>query len=289
MWANLQAPLFFGLIAAFITSIGLVAVAQRGLWSERNASLFALAAGGMLLTLTLLHITPEAIERTRMAPALILSGFLGGLLLNKTVSALFGDEATGPNRAAAATPVIAIAIHSFLDGIIYAVTFSHSFESGAFVALSLILHEFPEGVIAFTILRRSGFSGRQSFVFAFLAAAATTPLGVIASGPFIYLMSEEMVGNLFAISAGLLLFVATGPLMAPLRHERPKRSLTALGIGVVIAAIISLSPFSRHDDHHHSGHDTHAILAQTGDLAPSLHTISQSYLINQFRRSQTLG
>ena len=274
MWANLQAPLFFGLIAAFITSIGLIAVAQRGIWSERNASLFALAAGGMLLTLTLVHITPEAIERTSLAPVLILGGFLGGLLLNKTVGAVFGGEELTPSRVTAATPVIAIAIHSFLDGIIYAVTFSHSFESGAFVALSLILHEFPEGVIAFTILRRSGFTSRQSFLFAFLAAAATTPAGVIASGPFIFLMSAEMVGNLFAISAGLLLFVATGPLMAPLRHERPKRSLTALGIGVIIAALISLSPFSQHDDHDHSGQRAHAVLADIAPLAPVLHTVS---------------
>jgi len=264
MWANLQAPLFFGLIAAFITSIGLIAVAQRGVWSERNASLFALAAGGMLLTLTLVHITPEAIERTKLAPPLILGGFLGGLLLSRLVGALFGDENSSPARAAAAaTPVIAIAIHSFLDGVIYAVTFSHSFESGAFVALSLILHEFPEGVIAFTILRRFGFSGRRSFLFAFLAAAATTPAGVIASGPFIYLMSEQMVGNLFAVSAGLLLYVATGPLMAPLRHERPKRSLTALGIGVVIATLISFSPLSRHDHDHETRHGTGTITAKT--------------------------
>lgn len=264
MWANLQAPLFFGLIAAFITSIGLIAVAQRGVWSERNAALFALAAGGMLLTLTLLHITPEAIERTRLAPPLILGGFLGGLLLHKGIGALFGEETGALGKVAAATPVIAIAIHSFLDGIIYAVTFSHSFESGTFVALSLILHEFPEGVIAFTILRRSGFSGRQSFTFAFLAAAATTPAGVIASGPFIYLMSEQMIGNLFAVSAGLLLFVATGPLMAPLRHERPKRSLTALGIGVAIAAVISLSPLSSHDHEHETGHRQGSVLAQAG-------------------------
>lgn len=275
MWADLQAPLFFGLIAAFITSIGLIAVAQRGVWTERNASLFALAAGGMLLTLTLLHITPEAIERTELAPALILGGFLGGLTLNKGMSALFGDEESGVGRAAvAATPIIAIAIHSFLDGIIYTVTFSHSFESGTFVALSLILHEFPEGVIAFTILRRFGFSSRQSFIFAFLAAAATTPAGVIASGPFIYLMSEQMVGNLFAISAGLLLFVATGPLMAPLRHERPKRSLPALGLGVLVAAIISLSPLSGHEHEHETGQSHTTIHAENGQLAPDMHTIT---------------
>lgn len=250
MWADIQAPLFFGLLAAFVTSIGLIMVAQKSYWSERHAALFALAAGGMLLTLTLTHIAPEAIERSPAAPWLILGGFLGGYILNHVVRVVFGDEQTGLSRASAATPLIAIAIHSFLDGIIYAVTFAASFEAGVFAALSLILHEFPEGVIAFTILHRYGFSNRASFFYAFLAAAATTPLGVVASGPFVYSMNSEMVGNLFAISAGLLLFVATGPLMAPLRNQPPRRSFLALGTGVALALVITLSPLNPHQQSH---------------------------------------
>jgi ZIP family zinc transporter len=273
MWANIQVPLMFGLTAAFVTSIGLLLVAQRGYWSERHASLFALAAGGMLLTLTLTHIAPEAIERAPDAWQLILGGYLAGLVLNFTVGAIFGDEETGMGRAGAATPVIAIAIHSFLDGIIYSVTFAASFEAGVFAALSLILHEVPEGIIAFTVLRRFGFSNRQSFFYAFLAAAATTPAGVIASGPFVFSLGVEMIGNLFAISAGLLLFVATGPLMAPLKSQPPVRSLLALGAGVATALAIALSPLGHHQDAPggHNGHNHHAGLKLTDGLPDSTH------------------
>ena len=248
MWADIQAPLFFGLIAAFVTTVGLLVVAQKGYWSERHASLFALAAGGMLLTLTLTHIAPEAIERSPAAWQLILGGYLTGLVLNFTIGTIFGDEETGLTRAEAVTPVIAIAIHSFLDGIIYSVTFAASFEAGVFAALSLILHEFPEGVIAFTILRKFGFSNRLAFIYAFLAAAATTPMGVIASGPFVYSLGPEMIGNLFAISAGLLLFVSTGPLMSPMKSQPPVRSLMALGAGVCAALLIVWSPLGHHGE-----------------------------------------
>lgn len=248
MWADIQAPLSFGLLAAFVTTIGLIVVAQKGYWSERHAALFALAAGGMLLTLTLTHIAPEAISRSPAAWQLILGGYVGGLVLSFTVAAIFGNEETGLHKAAAATPVIAIAVHSFLDGIIYSVTFAASFEAGVLASLSLILHEFPEGIITFTILRRFGFSNRQSFLYAFLAAAATTPAGVIASGPFLYTLGEEMIGNLFALSAGLLLFVATGPLMAPLKSQPPVRSLLALGAGIGVALIITMSPLGHHGE-----------------------------------------
>ncbi|WP_051618635.1 ZIP family metal transporter [Hyphomonas johnsonii] len=254
----MQAPLFFALIAAFVTSIGLIAVAARGDWSERHSGLFALAAGGMLVTLSLLHITPEAFALSRHAPALILTGFLGGLMLSFLVRAVF-PEGGDAGQAAAITPVMAVATHAFIDGIIYSVTFAASFSSGVYAAASLLLHKFPEGVIAFAILRRHGFANRQAFLLAFLAAAATTPLGVIASAPFMYGLGPETIGALFALSAGLLLYVATGPLMEPLKEETPMRSFLALGAGVGIAILIAtlpvhgpekghgLSPLASHD------------------------------------------
>lgn len=260
MWADIQAPLFFGLLAAFVTTVGLIVVAQRSEWSARHATLFALAAGGMLLTLTILHIAPEALELTPRAPALILAGFLGGLTMNFVVDRMFGQGGAVLSKIGAVIPIVAIAIHSFLDGIIYAVTFAASFEAGVFAALSLILHEFPEGVIAFAILRRHGFSNQHSFIFAFLAAAATTPFGVAASAPFVFTLGAEAVGGLFAMSAGLLLYVATGPLMAPLRTEPPLRGGLALGVGVIFAVCLTYSPLNshRHSDTFGHGEAYHA-------------------------------
>ncbi len=251
MIESMQAPLFFGLIAAFVTTIGLIAVAMRGDWSARFSPVMGLAAAGMLVTLSLLHIAPEAFEESAHAPHFMLAGFLGGLLLNYTLGVLFPESVNG-GRIAAVTPILAIAIHSLIDGVIYSVTFAASFSAGVYAALSLILHEFPEGVIAFAILRRHNFSNRQSFFWAFLAASATTPLGVMMSSPFMYFLGPEAIGALFAASAGLLLYVATGPLMAPLKDEPPHRSLLALSAGVGIALLISLLPV-----HDHGAHDLH--------------------------------
>ena len=253
MLESMQAPLIFGLFAAFVTSIGLLAVAMRADWSERYSGLFALAAGGMLVSLTLLHIAPHAFDYSALAPQFMLTGFVGGLILNRSIRAAFPEGDAGV-RAAAFTPIIAIAVHSFIDGVIYAVTFAASFTSGVYAALSLILHEFPEGVIAFAILRRHGFGNRPAFLFAFLAAAATTPLGVMFASPFMYGLGEETIGALFAISAGLLLYVATGPLMEPLADQPPVRSVVALGSGVVVAILIALIPIHEHNDEH-DGHD----------------------------------
>lgn len=264
MWSEIQAPLFFGLVAAFVTSIGLIAVAQRATWTERNSNLFGLAAGGMLVTLTILHIAPVAFARTPSAPVWLLSGFLGGLLLNHLTRALPRTSGPGERPVDALTPILAIAIHSFIDGIIYAVTFAASFASGVYAALALILHEFPEGVIAFAILRKSGVGNRAAFAWAFLAAAATTPLGVIVSSPVMYTLGDDRIGQLYALSAGLLLYVATGPLLAPARDERPVRGLGAIATGVGVAVALVSLPIAHvghghdtHDEHEHHDHGPH--------------------------------
>lgn len=263
MFEALQAPLFFGLIAAFVTTIGLLAVALRSDWSLRYADMFGLAAAGMLATMAFLHIIPEAFALTSQAPAWLAIGFFAGLVFHNLIRALFPEKEGSRLPSEAITPILAIAAHSFIDGVVYSVTFAASFAAGVFTALGLILHEFPEGVIAFAILRRHGVSNRTSFIWAFLAAAATTPIGVMVSGPFLYGLSEETIGNLFALSAGLLIFVATGPLMGPLRQEPVTRSFLSLGSGVALAIALLFAPIPGHEHgeighvHDHHGHDTH--------------------------------
>ena len=269
MWSSLQAPLFFGLIACFCTTVGLILVAQRAIWSQRNASLFGLAAAGMLTTLAFLHIIPEAFHFSMNAPVWLAVGFFSGLLLHNGVKAVFPSEEGIPHRHEALTPILAIAVHSFIDGVIYSVTFAASFASGVYSAIGLTLHEFPEGVIAFAILRRYGIRNVHAFWLAFLAAAATTPLGVIVSGPFMYGLDHDTIGSLFAVSAGLLLFVATGPLMAPLKEMQPVRGLTAIAAGAGAAILLVLAPI--HDDGHSDGHDGGLVVPAPGHASEGSH------------------
>lgn len=250
---SLQAPILFGLLAALVTSAGLLAVAVRSEWTARQSGLFSLAAGGMLVSLTLLHIAPEAIMMSARAPMFMLGGFFGGLLLTSGINAMFPERAGG--RALALTPLLAVGLHSFLDGVIYSVTFAASFEAGVYASTSLIMHEFAEGVIAFAILSRHGFRVREALFWAFLAAGATTPLGALVSGLFLTGLGPEIVAALYALSAGLLIYVATGPLMQPLKEEPPLRGVAALGAGIGIALLLMILPIHGHQ--HGDGHEGH--------------------------------
>ena len=259
----LPLPVLFGLIAASVTALGLLCVALSADWSARQADLFAIAAGGMLITLAFLHLAPEAFMRTPSAPAWMLTGFLGGLVLHqgaRWVGSMAIDRSGEAGLAAALVPLLAIGLHSLIDGMVYAVGFESSFESGIVTSLSLILHEFPEGVVAFMIVRGAGGRAQTALWLALLVAALTTPLGALIATPLLARVGDGVIGALFAVSTGLLVFVATGPLLAPLRDETALRGGLALAVGVTIAVGLSLSPLHVHgvDDfrhgHHHHDH-----------------------------------
>ena len=256
---SLQASVSFGLIAALVTSLGLLAVAFRSDWSARQSGLFALSAGGMLITMSLLHIVPEVMAAGHGAAKFVLGGFFAGLLMSFAMRTFF-PEGHSQARAEAFTPLLAVGIHSFFDGVIYSVSFAASFQSGVYASLGLILHEFAEGIIAFAILSRHGFKVREALAWAFIAAAATTPLGALVSGLFVSVLGTGTLIALYAISAGLLIYVATGPMMKPLEETSPLRALGALGAGTAFALVVLALPIHEHGvlgnhDHDHGALD----------------------------------
>jgi zinc transporter ZupT len=70
----------------------------------------------------------------------------------------------------------------------------------------MVLHEFPEGIVTYVLLRRSGFSDHSSFHWAFIAAGLTTPLGMVLTYPFVaelnhYRLTPVICGRIWGIPA----------------------------------------------------------------------------------------
>jgi zinc transporter ZupT len=57
--------------------------------------------------------------------------------------------------------MIGIGFHSFIDGLVYSITFTVSIFTGMLAAIGMVLHEFPEGIITYLLLLRGGFSEKN--------------------------------------------------------------------------------------------------------------------------------
>ncbi len=232
----LAAALIVSLVSAAVTAVVLVGVAARAEWTAKRSGLFAAFAAGALLVLSLFHLAPEALSKSPRAFAFILAGLAAGFLLETVLGAAAG--ARRRMLALGVIPVIGIAVHSFIDGWVYSVTFQSSVETGFLTALGLMVHEFPEGIIVFVLLARAGIEARPAFWLSILAAAATTPLGVLSSMPFVASLSLAGLGDMLGVSAGLLFYVGAANLLPSLRREPAGRSLAAiLAGGAMVLAI----------------------------------------------------
>jgi zinc transporter ZupT len=126
-----------------------------------------------------------------------------------------------------------IGLHSFIDGVIYSVTFNVSIFTGALAAIGMVLHEFPEGIVTFLLLECGGYDRRQAAIYAFLAAAISTPLGTLVSYPFIENISRPTLGILLAVSAGALIYVGASHLLPEVERENRRLGVISLAVGGV--------------------------------------------------------
>lgn len=227
--------------AALVTTSGIHAIRHFESWARENSTYFACFAAGVLITVSFLHIVPKSFAMSAQAPWWLFAGYLFIHFFNRFVTAYVCDRTSTTNYALGLVPLVGIGFHSFLDGVVYSISFSVSMLTGVLVALGLVLHEFPEGIITYTLLIRGGFSERRSFVLAFLAAALTTPAGTLVSYPFISAIDRELLGRLLALSAGALIYVGATHLLPHAEHEPRRYSLAALAAGIVVALGIVLS------------------------------------------------
>jgi zinc and cadmium transporter len=230
--------ILMALLGATITTIGIYTINKFSSWGKKNIIYFITFAAGLLISVSLMHLVPESIEMSPRAPMLILGGYFGFYFLNRMIK-LFVCNLKKYNSFGI-VPALGIGLHSFIDGIIYAVTFNVSVMTGFLATIGLILHEFPEGIVTYLLLIKSGFKERKASFYAFLIAALTTPLGVLVSWPFISNLTHERLGILLSLSAGALIYVGATHLLPEVEKEDKKYTFLALIAGIIVAAIILL-------------------------------------------------
>lgn len=228
-------------MACLVTTAGIYVISKYEAWGNKNVIYFISFAAGVLISVSFIHIIPEAINMNSNAPIFILIGFVGLYLINRFISIFVCHEHECKNLAIGLIPMIGIGFHSFLDGVIYSVTFNVSIFTGLLAAIGMVLHEFPEGIVTFLLLEKGGFSRKKAALLAFLSAALTTPLGTLVSFPMINRIPRPTLGLLLAVSAGSLIYVGATHLLPVVEREHKLHSILSMGAGISIAILIVLA------------------------------------------------
>jgi len=228
-------------LACAVTTIGIYIIRRYEIWGREHSAYFMSFAAGVLISVSFIHIIPKSFLMNRTAPIFLLAGYLAIYLSDRLLNMYVCQRYDFLACTISVIPVLGIALHSFIDGIIYSVTFNVSIFTGVLAAIGMVLHEFPEGIVTFVLLERGGFSKKKAAIYAFLAAAISTPLGTLVSYPFIASINKSVLGALLAMSAGALVYVGASHLLPAVEKENEKFSVLALAAGVLVAAGIVAS------------------------------------------------
>ncbi len=220
-----------------------------GLSHRRLCALISLAAG-TLLGVTLFSILPEGFEvlgwwKVTLAAA---SGYAVFFLISKYVyhvcpacAASHFDEATTHRfREIASALIIALAIHSTMDGI--ALAAGH--ESGRrgsdlSVVMAVCVHKLPEGLALGALLLGAGF-GKAATVAWVAAVEATTLVGG-ALGVFVLQPGSVWLAVVLAHAGGGFIFLATHAVLGEMMKHGKTVVLTSFAAGMLLIGGLNLA------------------------------------------------
>ncbi len=241
--AELEPGILASLVAALISSVGLLSMAAFGDWGRRNSPYFSAFAIGVLLVAILFHLAPEALSYSSDAINWIVAGFFAMVGVGMLLRLFTNNQRNLLGAAFGYASIIALGFHSFVDGLIYEATYHSKFFTGTIASIGLLLHEFPEGVIAYFLARSAGLDRPMSILWAFVAASLTTVAGAIVAAYYIEQVSALPLGPLLGLAAGGLIYIIIfhlAPHASGTPHQRGYM-MASLGVAVGLTAIVLYS------------------------------------------------
>ncbi|WP_207740738.1 ZIP family metal transporter [Alkalibacter mobilis] len=220
-----------------INTIGIWVVYKNKNWVEQNKEYFMCFAAGVLISSPLIIAFPEAIAKNNNAGFAALAGFIFMFFSNRFIRHKTKQE----ELAFGITAIEGIGIHSLIDGIVYSVTFSVSIFTGIVSGIGLIVHEFAEGAITFSVLVKGGVKDKRAFVYAFLVAGLTTPIGAFIVYPFVSNFSSRILGLALGFVVGVLIYISASHLLPEVKTNEKEHSYIALLAGITLSLFIMAS------------------------------------------------
>lgn len=228
-----QIALVSVVIVSLISLIGVVtlAISEDSLHNPIQW-LIGLAIGGLFGD-AVFHLLPESFEELgQIAGAYVAAGFILFFLLEKLLHWRHRHRATQKERIEpiGVLNLIADGLHNFIDGVLIAASYLISIPTGYATTVAVILHEIPQELGDYGILRESNFSKWNALFWNFIS-------GLFAIIGLFTALTFGVSFESFAITS--LAFTAGGFLyMVVLLLRKVGEDLTATKAFGQIAAIV---------------------------------------------------
>ncbi len=243
------APLLLTLAAGLSTVIGGCIALGR---SSPSAAFHARALGfaaGVMLYLSFFDLFPLGLSlltgpRAELIAVLcLLGGFSLLFLLDHPKKRQDRDTGTQTMRRLGLVSAISVLLHNLPEGIATFTTASASLSIGIPVAIAIALHNIPEGIAIAAPLRRAGKSRLYALGWTAISGLSEPIGGVIGYLLLRPFLSDTLFGVLYTGVAGVMIALSLLlllPASAALASPRLGAKYSLIGMGVIALALIVL-------------------------------------------------
>jgi zinc transporter ZupT len=242
-------------LLAIISASGLLLYTRKHVPSIAINLLIALGAGSML-SVSIVHILPGAIDRSHDAVYAFLAGFIIIYLIEELLTPHKHDHTHGDHAHEdphehydhiALVSWLAICIHTFLDGVSIRASMGLSEWLGYAILFGVAVHQIPVSLTLAALLRESHMQRSRQMLLVVLFALSAS-IGFWVSGIFLSSLSDVGVGLTAAFAGGSLLYVATADLL-PIIHSTTRNKYLSLTVFLLGVILMSLYADHGHDEH----------------------------------------
>ncbi|MFT6361487.1 MAG: zinc transporter ZupT [Candidatus Paceibacteria bacterium] len=262
---NIHLILISGLLISLVSILGVVLVKSHpkiASFVNHNLRLLTAISAGVFLVTSFI-LASETLELLPLHEAIIAFtiGVLVYMFLHKILSPHRheGSDHVHDHKKSAWKILIGDAIHNIADGMLLVASFGVSAVVGANTALSIILHEAPQEISEFLVLRKSGYSNIEA-VYRNVGTALTIFVG-IALG---LLLIQTAVFQAYLLGATAtfflgIVFTDLFPVQSIIRDTATLRQMfAALAVGILIMTGVTMSLGHSHE-HTENDHEYHHI------------------------------
>lgn len=215
---------------------------------EKLCALISFSAGG-LLGAAVFTLIPESLNSLNTIEVIfgILSGYLLFWLLTKyyshvcpACSASHFDERTAKKFSEIARALlIALSIHSFLDGVAVSTKGTIENISNTSVFIAILTHKFPEGLALASMMFSANYTKSRIFIYVFAVEMVTVLGAIMGSIVLKSFVSEILISAVMAHISGGFIFLSSHAILGEMLMNHKKLVITTFGLGLLLIFVIS--------------------------------------------------
>lgn len=248
----------YSLISVVIVSlISLIGLASISIKEERLRKILIYLVSfstGALLADSLIHLLPEAVEKsgfTFSVSVYVLSGIILSFIVEKIIHWHHCHHTHSPEclvehqlkiQSFAKMNLVGDSVHNFIDGLIIGASYLVSVPVGLATTLAVILHEIPQEIGDFGILLQGGYTRKKALLLNFATGliAIFGALMVLFIGQY----TAHLTRFLIPFAAGGFIYIAGSDLMPELHKETDSKKsffqLLTFILGILVIASMLL-------------------------------------------------